>query len=69
MYATGTAQDFLSRLRCLPVNSGEMVSFRNEGLSYAPALLPATKVQWNQVFAKSWAQTTNSVVYYFSGAF
>jgi len=69
MYATGTAQDYLSRLRCLPVSSGEMVSFYNEGLSYAPGLLPATRVQWNQVFAKTYAQITRNTVYYTTGAF
>ncbi len=69
MYATGTQFDFLSRLIALPVNTGELTSFRSEGLSYAPVILPATKVQWNQIYAKSWAQMTQSGTFYVTPAF
>jgi hypothetical protein len=69
MYVTGTNQNFISRVIALPTASGELVSFRNEGQSYAASLPPATEIQWNQIFAKSWAQVTQSVVYYNTGAF
>ncbi len=73
MYTTGTQFDFMSRLIALPVSGGDLTAFLSEGLSYAPVILPATKTQWNHVYAAKWAMmnpgSTGVSTYYVTPAF